>query len=126
MAGIKRVIDDDADDEYEKQLKVEPQGSDRAFVTCELPPLCSSNPQRFASAMDFESHYVKFHSNRCVTCGKVFPSERFLDLHITENHDPFAALKRERGDKIVSTWCACMGSINHSNQVEVCLFPGTV
>lgn len=37
--------------------------------------------------------------NRCVECGKNFPTERFLDLHIEENHDPFdGGKKRERGE----------------------------
>lgn len=101
--GTKRGIDDEDDDFQDdlKQIKSENSASNLSAITCELPPLCSANPQSFSSLKLFESHYMKFHSMNCVQCGKTFPSERILDLHITENHDPFAALHRERGEKIV-------------------------
>ncbi|GAA5860236.1 hypothetical protein JCM1840_002831 [Sporobolomyces johnsonii] len=34
------------------------------------------------------------------TCGRLFPDERILQLHLTECHDELAQLRRERGDKI--------------------------
>ena len=39
--------------------------------------------------------------NRCSQCGKNFPTERFLNLHIEENHDALVATRRERGEKTV-------------------------
>lgn len=39
--------------------------------------------------------------NRCVECGKNFPTDLFLNLHIEENHDPLTAARRERGEKTV-------------------------
>lgn len=107
MAGTKRRLTEvdniNLQDDESKALKSQSSTVDAnaSLMTCELPPLCSTNPQHFASYDLFETHYLKFHSLNCVQCGKTFPSERFLELHITENHDPFAALKQERGDKIV-------------------------
>lgn len=39
--------------------------------------------------------------NRCSECGKNFPTELFLNLHIEENHDALVAARRERGEKTV-------------------------
>ncbi|GAA5919144.1 hypothetical protein JCM1841_005652 [Sporobolomyces salmonicolor] len=33
-------------------------------------------------------------------CGRVFPDERMLQLHLTECHDELAQIRRDRGDKI--------------------------
>ncbi|CUS10814.1 unnamed protein product [Tuber aestivum] len=66
-------------------------------ISCFLPPHCSGEP--FVSHEQFETHYIQAHTNRCHECGRNFPSLRFLDLHIAENHDPLTELKRERGDK---------------------------
>ncbi|KAF7630126.1 hypothetical protein AFLA_010755 [Aspergillus flavus NRRL3357] len=33
------------------------------------------------------------------SCGKNFPTDRFLNLHIEENHDPLIAAKKDRGEK---------------------------
>ncbi|GAA6030409.1 hypothetical protein JCM8097_009094 [Rhodosporidiobolus ruineniae] len=37
---------------------------------------------------------------RGMVCGRVFPDERLLQLHLTECHDELAQLRRERGEKI--------------------------
>ena len=34
-------------------------------------------------------------------CGRIFPSQLFLDLHLTECHDSLALVRSERGEKIV-------------------------
>lgn len=49
-----------------------------------------------------ERHYSKFHAFICEVerCNCVFPEARLLDLHFTECHDPLAALRKERGEKI--------------------------
>ncbi|KAL4870506.1 hypothetical protein BDV12DRAFT_165736 [Aspergillus spectabilis] len=73
-----------------------------------IPPVeevmhCSLPPHRgalsFASYEDYEVHYQQAHVNRCTECGRNFPTELFLNLHIEENHDPLAAARRERGEK---------------------------
>lgn len=66
-------------------------------ITCFLPPSCAGTA--FSSHELFESHYAQAHTNRCLECGKNFPSGRFLELHIAEHHDPLQELRRERGEK---------------------------
>ncbi|KAK9551946.1 hypothetical protein V6Z96_000862 [Aspergillus fumigatus] len=67
---------------------------------------CSLPPHReviyFSSYEDYEVHYTQTHVNRCSECGKNFPTDRFLNLHIEENHDPLVATKRDKGEKTYS------------------------
>ncbi|XPS75543.1 hypothetical protein M3J07_007618 [Ascochyta lentis] len=65
-------------------------------MKCLLPP---HDPLAFASIQEFDVHYHKTHMNRCSECYKNFPDEHILHLHITENHDPFSAAKRDRGEQ---------------------------
>jgi hypothetical protein len=51
-------------------------------IVCSEKPLCQARP--FSSYEEYENHYAKTHTNRCVECMKNFPSERFLHLHIQE------------------------------------------
>ncbi|KAK4050332.1 hypothetical protein OIO90_005125 [Microbotryomycetes sp. JL221] len=91
--------------------------------TCEMPPTCSTSTtkQTFHSFQAYESHLKAFHEHVCkaqfsnipkhsnvtrskqnqeTICGKVFPSQRLLELHLREWHDPVATMKQERGEKI--------------------------
>lgn len=65
-------------------------------ITCALPPHGLVN---FATYDDYEVHYHKSHVNRCLECGKNFPSSHLLSLHIAENHDSLSSIKRDRGEK---------------------------
>jgi len=69
--------------------------------------LCSLAGHRqtlsFASYEEYEVHYNKAHVNRCLECRKNFPTDHFLNLHIEETHDALVSVKRERGDKTVSS-----------------------
>ena len=65
-------------------------------MRCLLPPHA---PITFTSYTDYETHYTQTHSNRCSECSANFPTAHFLNLHITENHDPITAAKRDRGEK---------------------------
>ncbi|WVO17634.1 hypothetical protein L204_105331 [Cryptococcus depauperatus] len=47
-----------------------------------------------------ESFVRQASSKRWKECLKVFPEERFLQLHYTESHDPLAKQAQERGEKI--------------------------
>jgi hypothetical protein len=67
-------------------------------MKCLLPP---HEPLTFASFDEYDLHYRKLHMNRCSECRKNFPDERFLHLHIAENHDPISAAMRDRGEKTV-------------------------
>ncbi|PWY70231.1 C2H2 type zinc finger domain protein [Aspergillus heteromorphus CBS 117.55] len=64
---------------------------------CSLPP--HRDILSFASYEDYEVHYMQAHVNRCSQCNKNFPTDRFLTLHIEENHDALVATRRERGEK---------------------------
>ncbi|ROW12405.1 hypothetical protein VMCG_00654 [Cytospora schulzeri] len=52
----------------------------------------------FASYKDYESHYNKSHTNRCLDCRKSFPSSHILGLHIDEFHNVLTELKKEKGE----------------------------
>ncbi|KAG9686990.1 hypothetical protein KCU95_g5743, partial [Aureobasidium melanogenum] len=71
-------------------------GTTHTAITCALPP---HHPIKFTTYNDYEVHYHKAHSFRCIQCANNFPSERFLSLHIAESHDPFNRVKRDRGEK---------------------------
>ncbi|KIK53958.1 hypothetical protein GYMLUDRAFT_49123 [Collybiopsis luxurians FD-317 M1] len=77
-------------------------GSSSAPIYCTYPPTCSSRPTALGSTRELEAHYAKYHAWVCQAekCSKVFPDERFLELHHTECHDTIAALRKERGEKI--------------------------
>ncbi|KWU43486.1 hypothetical protein RHOSPDRAFT_6268, partial [Rhodotorula sp. JG-1b] len=47
-----------------------------------------------------EAHHRTYHAHVCVICGRAFPDERFLQLHLVECHDEMAQLRRERGQRI--------------------------
>ncbi|KAL9103498.1 MAG: hypothetical protein Q9163_001454 [Psora crenata] len=72
-------------------------GITRAVMKCSLPP--HDETLTFETFEDFEIHYAKSHTHRCSDCRRNFPTEHFLDLHISENHDPLNQAKRARGDK---------------------------
>ncbi|KAF6761732.1 hypothetical protein DFP72DRAFT_842588 [Ephemerocybe angulata] len=71
-------------------------------LLCTLPPTCNHKPTPLANTKELESHYATYHAHVCEQqgCGCVFPDARLLELHQTENHDPLAAMRKERGDKI--------------------------
>lgn len=69
-------------------------------ISCHLPPHA---PISFASYHDYEQHYMKAHTHRCLGCDKNFPTQYLLDLHIAENHDPLREARLRSGEKTVST-----------------------
>lgn len=73
-------------------------------MRCSLPP--HSEVLIFGSYDEFESHYRKSHTNRCVECRKIFPSQHLLGLHLEECHDAYMAVRREKGEHTVrkKTW----------------------
>ncbi|KAH7890972.1 hypothetical protein F5I97DRAFT_1934071 [Phlebopus sp. FC_14] len=76
-----------------------------ASLLCTLPPTCNpphNTPTPIANSRDLEIHYAKYHAHVCEQrgCGLVFPEARLLELHQTECHDPLAAVRKERGEKI--------------------------
>jgi len=71
-------------------------------MLCTLPPTCTHRPMPLANTKELESHYATCHAHVCEQngCGCVFPEARLLELHFAECHDPLAAVKKERGEKI--------------------------
>ncbi|KAL8794870.1 MAG: hypothetical protein Q9195_002582 [Heterodermia aff. obscurata] len=68
-----------------------------AAMKCSLPP--HSETLSFPTFADFEVHYAQAHCNRCSECHRNLPTEHFLTLHISENHDPLAEARRARDEK---------------------------
>ena len=69
-------------------------------MKCSLPP--HHDTISFSTFEDFEIHYAKEHAHRCPECRKNFPTEKFLGLHISENHDPLTEARKAKGEKTVS------------------------
>jgi hypothetical protein len=67
-------------------------------IRCSLPPHADMDLPSYHA---YEVHYEQYHLHRCSECLKNFPSDHYLQLHITENHDPITALKKERGERTV-------------------------
>ena len=73
-------------------------GSETATMTC----LLHREHRDFPTYESYEMHYNKEHLNRCIECRRNFPSPMYLSLHGDEWHDPFVAVKREKGEHTVS------------------------
>ncbi|KAJ6477477.1 hypothetical protein DFH09DRAFT_1292996 [Mycena vulgaris] len=80
-------------------------------LLCTLPPVCNHNPTPIANAKDLETHYATYHAHVCEEsgCNCVFPDARLLEIHQTECHDPLAAVRQERGEKIFACHLASCG-----------------
>jgi hypothetical protein len=70
-------------------------------MKCSLPP--HHETLAFPTFEEFEIHYAKVHANRCSECRKNFPTEHFLGLHISENHDPLVEARRAKEEKTVGS-----------------------
>lgn len=46
---------------------------------------------------EYEAHYSSKHQLACSVCGRGFPSDRFLTLHLAEAHDSFFQARAARG-----------------------------
>lgn len=74
--------------------------TDLQSMQCTLPPHA---PLILSSPAEFDAHYEKEHTNRCSACGVSLPSAWFLELHLSEKHDPLVVGLREKGEKTVTT-----------------------
>lgn len=74
----------------------------KAAMKCSLPP--HAEPLSFPTFEEFEIHYAKIHAYRCSDCRRNFPTDHFLELHISENHDPLNEARRAKGEKTVSVY----------------------
>lgn len=92
MSKRKIEEDDENDTVTTTDLKSPP-----IVIYCDLTP-CKHQP--FSTSLDYESHYINNHQHKCFKCKSTFPSEQFLNLHLSEFHDPFVAIRKEKGEKI--------------------------
>ncbi|KAJ7708860.1 hypothetical protein B0H17DRAFT_1031113 [Mycena rosella] len=71
-------------------------------LLCTLPPTCNHSPTPIANSKDLETHYATYHAHVCEEsgCNCVFPDARLLEIHQTECHDPLAAVRKDKGEKI--------------------------
>ena len=69
---------------------------------CTLPPTCHRQPEQFATSSALSAHHTTHHAHLCAErgCSKVFPDERFLNLHVAECHDSFVATRLARGERV--------------------------
>jgi len=81
-----------------KYIQTSRERPTKAVMKCSLPP---HELIEFSTFEEFESHYASDHAHRCSDCRHNFPSEHFLQLHISENHDPLSEAKRAKGEKTV-------------------------
>ncbi|KAF7545299.1 hypothetical protein G7046_g9599 [Stylonectria norvegica] len=73
---------------------------DSVAMKCSLPP--HKDSLTFRSYDEYEAHYNKSHTNRCLECRKNFPTEHLLNIHIEECHDPLVVVRREKGEHTYS------------------------
>jgi hypothetical protein len=90
------------------------------LFTCTLPPTCHLTPSVHNSSASLDAHHYTYHAFVCTAspldgdgdkgktkekgdhqCGRIFPGERLLELHLTEVHDSLTTIRSERGEKIV-------------------------
>ena len=67
-------------------------------TTRQLPYSCriASCNEKFRTMHDFDLHYQLQHRLRCVQCGAVLSSNKFLELHIQERHDSYFKVLAEK------------------------------
>ncbi|KAJ5068666.1 zinc finger protein [Anaeramoeba ignava] len=78
--------------EEQKEDDEENQEEKMILIECQFPG-CES---KFYSIEDYQNHYDHSHRNTCYSCGKIFPSEYLLDLHVRETHDTLFKLLSKR------------------------------
>ena len=71
----------------------EAQSSLSIDIRCNLLTQCAK--LEFKTYLDYESHYQITHTYTCIECQRILLSQHYLQLHITEKHDPFVALTLE-------------------------------
>lgn len=67
------------------------------------PIYCEPCRAQFPTITAYEDHYESRHTHVCFACQKIFPGAEWLKLHLDEIHDTLLLLKKERGEKIVSS-----------------------
>ncbi|EPE06147.1 zinc finger protein [Ophiostoma piceae UAMH 11346] len=79
-------------------LSHDPNAVDNGSETTAMTCLLHREHIDFPTYESYEMHYNKEHLNRCIECRRNFPSPMYLSLHGDEWHNPFVAVKREKGE----------------------------
>lgn len=98
IVGLSLDPDSDDDDDDHNTAVGGVQKADPAAMSC----LLHRERMDFPTYDAYEAHYSKEHLNRCIECRRNFPSPLYLSLHGDEWHDPFVAVKRDKGEHTVS------------------------
>ncbi|KAK3940495.1 hypothetical protein QBC46DRAFT_385125 [Diplogelasinospora grovesii] len=99
--GLSSADSQESTSRATKITELDPSSNDAGVeMRCSLPP--HKEALIFGSYGEYESHYLKSHTNRCLECHRNFPSTHLLNVHIEEAHDAFAAVKREKGERTYS------------------------
>ena len=93
---------------------------DPVAMRCTLPP--HREVLTFRSYDEYESHYIKSHTNRCLECRKNFPTEHLLSVHIEEFHDPLVVVKREKGEHTVRSSTPFHLMFHDANMIQYSCF----
>lgn len=72
-------------------------GNDKRVIACEI----KGCKETFITPGAYEVHFLNAHKFSCAECGRSFPSNFLLDIHISENHDSFFQARRARGDLVL-------------------------
>ncbi|KAL1902575.1 hypothetical protein Sste5346_001017 [Sporothrix stenoceras] len=97
IVGLSLDPDSDYDDNEDGDSNTAVDGigkADPAAMSC----LLHRERMDFPTYDAYEAHYTKEHLNRCIECRRNFPSPLYLSLHGDEWHDPFVAVKRDKGE----------------------------
>lgn len=71
--------------------------------------VCTHNGchQSFDSISSFNAHYES-HYSQCITCSRIFPNERIMDMHILETHSSYF---RAQSERMPSYECVVQGCV---------------
>lgn len=108
------------EDDYNEQI-TDTSSTTTSNVRCTIPP-CHLKLVYFSEYLSYESHIINQHSFLCESCAprKVFPNEKYLNIHIDEHHNPFLAISREKGEKVYKCFdCDKVCSTKHKRRLHM-------
>lgn len=112
----KRIREDD-ENEHINEVPLPVTSS----LRCDIPP-CHLRLVFFEDYLSYEAHVSNQHSFLCESCAprKVFPSEKFLNIHIDEHHNPFLRIARDKGEKVYRCFdCDKICSTKHKRRLHM-------
>jgi hypothetical protein len=89
---------------YDESLHVE-QRNEEIHESSSIECTYRGCNKTFKSLSDLQKHYY-IHSLQCLSCGKIMPNSRLLEIHVTEEHSSYFKAKAE---KVASYICIIDG-----------------